>query len=137
MNGNGKRVLLVNDDAHADLLLATLLDQTGYNVLQAYNGVHALLELNKRRFDVVIAAYPMSSISGMELLNHIRARGLTTRVILVSDMLPTISAVDKGLQPFAWLRKPYRRGVLLDLVSEAAHVVAQISEAEAAAAASR
>lgn len=122
MNGNGKRVLLVDDDAGAGLLMSTLLEQIGYNTLQVYDGVHALEELSKRRFDVVIADYPMLSICGMELLNHIHARGLETSVILLSDMPTNIISIDKGLHPFAWLRKPYEGRALLDLVSSAAHV---------------
>lgn len=138
MNGNGKRVLLVEDDADAGLLLSTLLDQIGYNVLQVCDGMYALLELNKRRFDVVIADYPMPSICGMELLNHMRARGLKTPVILVSGMLANISSVDKGLHPFAWLRKPYEGSALLDLVSAASHIAARSgNEDPSAVAASR
>ncbi|MGE3978190.1 MAG: response regulator [Nitrospira sp.] len=125
MNGNGKRVLVVEDDADAGLLLSTLLDQIGYNVLQVCDGTHALLELNKRRFDVVIADYSMPSICGMELLNPMRARGLKTPVILVSGMSANISSVDKGLRPFAWLRKPYEGSALLDLVSVASHIAAR------------
>lgn len=102
--------------------MAALLEQIGYNTLQVYDGVHALEELNKRRFDVVIADYPMLSICGMELLNHIHARGLETSVILLSEMPTNMMSIDKGLHPFAWLRQPYEGRELLDLVSSAAQV---------------
>jgi DNA-binding NtrC family response regulator len=138
MNGNGKRVLVVEDDADAGLLLSTLLDQIGYNVLQVCDGMHALLELNKRRFDVVIADYPMLSICGMELLNHIHARGLETSVILLAEMPTKVMSIDKGLHPFAWLRKPYENHALLDLVSVASHIAARSGKEDlSAVAASR
>ena len=132
-----KRILVVDDDADAGLLVSSLLEQAGYNVLQVYDGVHALVELNKRRFDVVIADYPIQSICGMELLNHIRTCGLTTPVILVSSILPNISAVERGLHPFAWLRKPYERSALVDLVSAASQVAAKSGKEDHSAAAAR
>lgn len=128
MNGNGKRVLVVNHDVDAGLLVARLLDEIGYNVVQVYDGAHALVELNKRRFDVVIADYPMLSICGMELLNHIHSHGLETPVILLSGMVANMSPVDMGLSPFAWIRKPFEGNTLLDLVSSAAPVAARSGE---------
>jgi DNA-binding NtrC family response regulator len=129
MNGNGKRVLVVDDDARAGLLLSSLLEHANYNVLQVYHGLDALTELNKRRFDVVITDYSMASTQAMELMKRIRARGLETPVILVSDMQPNISPVDERLQPFVWLRKPYERRALLDLVSAATSVAAHSGKA--------
>ncbi|MBX3332817.1 MAG: response regulator [Nitrospira sp.] len=125
MNGNGKRVLVVNDDADAGLVVSRVLDEIGYNVLQVDDGAHALIELNKRRFDVVIADYPMLSICGMELLNHIHAHRLETPIILLSGMVTNIPPVDMRVRPFAWIRKPFEDNTLIDLVSSAAPVAAR------------
>lgn len=125
MTSNGIRVLVVDDDADAGLRISIPLDQNGYNVLHVYDGMHALVELHKRRFDVVIVNYPMPWIRGRELVHRIRAQGNETRVILVSGTLPYASIGDAGVRPFAWLHPPYTDSVLLELVCAATCATAQ------------
>lgn len=133
MNRNGIRILIVEKDPHAGVLLSTWLEQAGYNVLLVCHASNALTELNKRRFDMVLAGYPTPSIPMPALLNHIRARGLETPVILVSSMLPHASISDDVLQPFAWLHTPYTRSVLLRLVCAATYATAQSRKGNASA----
>jgi len=121
MTGNGIRVLVVDDDADAGLRISIPLDQNGYNVLQVYDGAHALLELHKRRFDVVILSFPRSAGCGMELLRRMHAQGIETQVILMSSSLPHTSSGDAGVRPFAWLRTPYTGPLLLGLVRAATY----------------
>ena len=44
MDGYGKRVLVVDDDTSAGLLMCELLQHEGYNVVAVSNGLDALCE---------------------------------------------------------------------------------------------
>ncbi len=130
MDGYGKRILVVDDDEHAGSLMSMLFDRAGYNVLQVRDALDALLELKKRHFDVVVTDYAMPFMNGLELMKRIRARAPETPVILVSGMLPDISAADEDALPFACLRKPYERSLLLKLVHSATHVPSRTDRAD-------
>jgi CheY-like chemotaxis protein len=120
MDGYGKRILVVEDDADLALLMSTLLESSGYNVMAVSNGLDALRELSKRHFDVIVTDYLMPQLNGLELLKHVRTQYPETPVILVSGHSPeSINALDP--QPFARIRKPYENEILLNWVRSAAH----------------
>lgn len=119
MDGYGKRVLVVDDDKSVRSLMVLQLEEAGYNVFQAGDGLDALSALTKRSFDVVVADYSMPIMNGLELLKRIRLLHPETPVILVSGDLQAVFQVGMGMQPFAWLRKPYERSVFLALIRSA------------------
>ena len=118
VDGYGKRALVVDDDDDARLLLSMLLDHAGYNVVPACDGLAALNELNKRHFDIVITDYSMPLLNGGQLVRHIRALQPGLPVILLSGYLPDEER-ESDCQPFAFVRKPYDNGHLLDLIQSA------------------
>jgi CheY-like chemotaxis protein len=125
MDGYGKRVLVVDDDMSAGLLMCELLQHEGYNVVAVSNGLHALCELSKRHFDVVVTDYVMPLLNGLELLKQINALYSDTPVILVSANLPEQAAAQIDSQPFACIRKPYWNETLLELVRSAVQAPAK------------
>ena len=126
MDGYGKRVLVVDDDMSAGLLMRELLEHEGYNVVVVSNGLNALCELSKRHFDVVVTDYVMPLLDGRELLRQINALYPDTPVILVSGNLPEHLATELGSQPFACIRKPYWNDILIELVRSAVQTPAKI-----------
>ena len=55
MDGYGKRILVIGDDDDCQALLEAQLEQEGYAVQTACDGVAGLVdEMRKRRFDAVI-----------------------------------------------------------------------------------
>lgn len=116
MDGYGKRVLVADDDEDLGFLMSMTLEQAGYNVILVRDGLDALVELKKRRFDVVVTDYSMPAMNGVELMKHIRTAVPEIPVILVSCTLPDVSAIDEPIKPFACLRKPYDQSVFLNLV---------------------
>lgn len=119
MDGYGKRILIVDGDERSRHLLSCLLESKGYNVHTAGDGLEALSEMKKRRFDAVITDDRLPKLNGLELLALSRVAWPETPVIIVSGDLSALGpqAVERGA--VAWVQKPYEAGTLLELLASA------------------
>lgn len=68
-----RQVLLVDDNRHARLFLAQILNAADIEVQQAASGPEALKLLTEHRFDAVIADMYMQPMDGIALTREIRA----------------------------------------------------------------
>lgn len=92
-------VLLVNNDGAALTGLRHSLTKDGYRIFVAYNAHEAFEQLGTQHVDVVIADYNMPGMSGLELLEHIKALFPQTVRIVTSatpDFGDIAAAVGKG-----------------------------------------
>lgn len=67
------KILLVDDDAFLRDMYATKFGEHGHEVCVAETGEHALAELGKANYDVVLMDMVMPGMTGVELLKHIKA----------------------------------------------------------------
>ena len=117
MDGHGKRILIVDDDHHARFLLGALLHHAGYTVVSACDGRAALTKLRMQQFDAVMTDYRMPFLNGIELLRSIHVQYPSIPVILMSGSLPVSNELlPSDCQPIGWLKKPYDKSLLLELV---------------------
>jgi DNA-binding response OmpR family regulator len=84
MDGYGKRILVIENDPDGRARLEAELEQAGYAVYTASDGIAGADEIRKRHFDAVIADYHMSGISGLEFADFIKITWPGTPVILIS-----------------------------------------------------
>src|SRR5438094_9168988 len=103
------RVLVVDDDAMSRVQLAALVRQQGYEPIVASDGAEALAVIEREAVDVVLLDMLMPGMSGLEVLEHLAARGLTPAlpVVVVSALTerePRIAALERGATDF--LTKP-------------------------------
>ena len=118
MMSYGKRVLVVDDDERARQETALLLEQAGFPVVQACDGLHALSEMQKRRCDVVVTDCQMSHLNGLDFLAQSRMIWPDTPVILYSETrYMSEMAATRGA--FAWIRKSSDSSVLLSVLAMA------------------
>ena len=82
--GKPRRVLLVDDDAEMRSLLTDVLQDEGFEVLQASNGAEALIILHREAFSAIVLDKNMPGLSGMELLPGLRIICPQTPVILIT-----------------------------------------------------
>ncbi len=68
------QVLIVEDDSVAVDLLGNALQEFGYEIATAENGVEALQELRTGRYQLVITDWEMPVMNGVDLCREVRAR---------------------------------------------------------------
>jgi PAS domain S-box-containing protein len=129
--GQGERVLIVEDDAVLRATLMELLTLWNYTVVAATNGEEAIALLigpddageNRNRspkFDAVLSDVVMPRLGGIGLVKALRLRGLHTPVILMSGHPMGEERVGLStLGVAAWLDKPPDSGMLAEAVATA------------------
>jgi CheY-like chemotaxis protein len=114
----GKRVLVVDGDERERQETALLLEQAGFPVVQACDGRHALSEMQKRRFDVVVTDCQMPNLNGLDFLAQSRVIWPDTPVIIFSETR-YMSEMAAARGAFAWIRKSTDSSVLLSMLAMA------------------
>jgi DNA-binding NtrC family response regulator len=118
MMSYGKRVLVVDDDERARQETALVLEQAGFAVVQACDGLHALSEMQKRRCDVVVTDCQMPHLNELDFLAQSRMSWPDTPVIIYSETrYMSEMAATRGA--FAWIRKSSDSSVLLSMLAMA------------------
>ena len=88
-------ILVVDNDPHArEATLAALRDR-GYHVAGAEDGLHALQQLQRAPFHVVVTDIRLPRMDGIALLREIRRQGYPLRVVVQTTVLD--AALQKGL----------------------------------------
>ena len=98
-------VLVVDDDVHLVRLYESWLEPN-YHVETATGG-EAALEVVDGDVDVVLLDRRMPDLSGDEVLETIRDRGLSCRVVMVTGVTPDVDIVDMRFDDY--LTKPVEK----------------------------
>ena len=115
-NTGSAKVLVVDDEADvADAYAAQL--ELDFDVSTAYSGREALDTIDES-VDVVLLDRRMPGISGDEVLESIRERGLDCRVAMVTAVDPDFDIIEMPFDDY--VQKPVTEGALLGTV---AHLV--------------
>jgi CheY-like chemotaxis protein len=103
-------VLIVDDDDDFRTIAAEVLGERGLEVATAASGAEALELLDAGLLvELLITDHLMPGMSGVELLDAVRARGGKGPFVLMTGN-------DKCTAPFVMLRKPISIGALLGVV---------------------
>ncbi len=76
------RLLVVEDDVEISNILKTYLENSLYEVDQAFDGNEALEKFFNKKYDLVVLDMMLPFISGEEILEKIRAKSLVPVIIL-------------------------------------------------------
>lgn len=82
--GEGRRALVVDDDAGVRESAAALLEADGWEVAQAADGRQALAALERGRFDVVLTDVVMPDMDGYQLFQEVKRLRPGTPVALMT-----------------------------------------------------
>ena len=102
------RLLLVEDDADLRAMLAELLTDSGYAVEAAADGQRGLHLGLTQTFDVLVLDRRLPVVEGLDLLAGLRARGVTTPVLMLSAIAQPadrVAGLDAGAEDY--LGKPF------------------------------
>jgi CheY-like chemotaxis protein len=116
-----KTVLVVEDDAAIAELMRGILEDEGYHVLAASDGLAALEQLRRQRCDLVIADLMMPVMDGRDLRRALEATPAYRAIpVVLMTAASQITAEDRRLFS-AVLQKPFD---LDDVLALAARLVA-------------
>ncbi len=107
-------VLVVDDEPAIREVVACMLEDEGYSVRQATDGLEALQEMEAEEIDLVLSDVKMPGLDGAALVQGLRRRRLAVPVVLMSAVSPGIDLPDV---PF--LSKPFEPERLLSTVAAA------------------
>ena len=106
-------LLLVEDEDDFRETTARWMTRKGHQVSEAPNAQEALALLDRRHFDVAVVDMNMPGISGIELLQRMKADNLDTEVIILTGQGTIDSAVQAmKLGACDYLTKPFPLGDL-------------------------
>jgi two-component system, NtrC family, response regulator HydG len=111
------RILVVDDEATARNGLAKLLQQEGYVVEMAADGVQALAAISDNPPGLIISDLKMPNMDGMELLKQLRERGVETPTVVATafgEVSTAVAAMRAGAEDY--LTKPIDFDALLLVV---------------------
>lgn len=119
MNGNKKRVLIVEDDEPTRTLLRDVLEEEGYKTDSVNNGSEAFRKLVKESFDLIITDIRMPGLTGLDILPGMKKLHPDIPVIIITG-IGSEEVQRKALERGAtvYLEKPLHIRELRTLIRE-------------------
>jgi DNA-binding response OmpR family regulator len=115
--------LLIADDEHAVAnSIAEVMRDEGFDVAVAYNGTSALDIALKTSPQIILCDIQMPHLSGLEVLQEVRQRGLDASFILMSSV-----PVDLPSLGVPFIMKPFNLDSLIKLINSLAADAASTS----------
>jgi type II secretory ATPase GspE/PulE/Tfp pilus assembly ATPase PilB-like protein/CheY-like chemotaxis protein len=110
-------ILVVEDDHDSRTLITRFLENNGYTVTPAEDGVSAFLRLGKDTFDLIISDVNMPNLDGFKLLEMKGQKGIETPVIFLTSRSDP-EDMSRGLELGAvdYITKPTKKDILLTKV---------------------
>lgn len=94
MHNTSAKLLIIDDDEVVRTSLAAYLEDSGFNVLQAGNGMQGLQVFEQEHPDLIICDLRMPQVDGLELIRRINQLETDTPVIVVSGAGVMSDAVE-------------------------------------------
>ena len=78
-----KSALLAEDDVLCQKIMTHSLHQLGYQVDLATNGISAIINIQSKSYDLILADIRLSQISGREVIRQVRESSLNAGTLLI------------------------------------------------------
>jgi signal transduction histidine kinase/DNA-binding response OmpR family regulator len=111
--GQGRDILLVDDDAYIRRFLRQDLESEGYNITEAADGIEALAQVREKRPDLIVLDVMMPGMNGFDVAAVIRNDPVTMDIPII--ILSIVEDLERGYRVGVdrYLTKPVDMDVLL------------------------
>jgi two-component system, OmpR family, alkaline phosphatase synthesis response regulator PhoP len=114
-----KKILVVDDEVHIVQVVAIKLRNNGFEVITAENGAEGLDLAIQERPDLIVSDYQMPVMSGLEMIENLRAKPETRDIPVVMLTARGFAIEDEKKQQLrvtACLSKPFSPRELLQSI---------------------
>jgi two-component system, chemotaxis family, chemotaxis protein CheY len=116
-----KTIMTVDDSSSIRQMVSFTLNEAGYNVVEAVDGMDAMSKLNGAAINMLITDLNMPNMDGITLIKNVRTNAPTKFIPII--MLTTESQAEKKLEGKAagatgWIVKPFTQDQLLGVIKK-------------------
>jgi len=107
-------ILLVEDDKDNQALVRRYLEGQGYAVTIADDGIDALMQLGRTKFDLILSDVNMPNLDGFKLVEAAKQKKVDTPIVMLTaetDEASELKGFELGVT--AYLRKPIKKELFL------------------------
>ena len=116
-----KTILAVDDSASIRQMVAFTLKSSGYEVVEAVDGMDGLEKAKTKTFNLILTDQNMPRMDGLNLIKNLRsmAQYKTTPILmLTTESSDAMKAQGKAAGATGWLVKPFDPQKLVDVVKK-------------------
>lgn len=115
MCGMTKRILIVEDEEAVRELERFILEQSGYEVMEARDGLEGLTKAEFRRPDLILLDLMMPDVSGGRMYDEMKEHPLTSGIpiVVVTGKPDAHQMFDDEIGPENVIMKPFEAETLL------------------------
>lgn len=118
MGQERKRILIVDDDVEICRLLMKMLASDDLELSTCHTGEDASELLRENRYDLVLLDLGLPDCDGLQLLARFHGEGARHFLVITADDTPDTLLRAIKEQAYGYVRKPFDRRELVDLVRE-------------------
>ncbi|MDO8787760.1 MAG: response regulator [Sulfuritalea sp.] len=114
-----KTILAVDDSASIRQMVAFILRSSGYEVIEAVDGMDGLEKAKARSFNLILTDQNMPRMDGLTLVRTLRALtqySTTPILILTTESSAAMKAQGRAAGATGWLVKPFDPLKLVEVV---------------------
>lgn len=116
-----KNILIVDDSNAIRQSISFVLEEAGFAVVPANDGMDAVQKLEGQQFDLVISDVNMPNMDGIALVRHIRQTAkhkFTPVLMLTTESQAGVMQEGKAAGATGWIVKPFEQEKLLAVVKK-------------------
>ena len=114
------RLMVIDDEPIVCRRLKQILGKAGYDVTVFDNGLHAINELEKNTYDIIVTDLKMEGVDGMMILEASKRKNPDAKVIMITgfaEMETAKHAFRKGV--FDFISKPVEIDAIKQVIRNA------------------
>lgn len=113
-----KKILVVDDEKNHRLMLKIHLQEAGYDVYEASNGIEALDVIDENGIDLILLDIKMDLMDGFTFLSHVKQKGGMEIPVIVITAFANVKTAVKAMKLGAvdFISKPVDTDTLIEYV---------------------
>jgi len=117
------RILAIDDSRTIRMLLSQVLEEAGYEIVCAEDGIEGVARFSEVEPDIVITDINMPNLDGFGVISQLRGGDVQTIIpilVLTTESSPELKERARDLGATGWIVKPFDDQALIKLLQRVA-----------------